>query len=86
MRTGLIALLALLTLGLVLTAQSVTSHGIYKSAADILAGMKTATLAGAGQSVTIVPNLVIRRRSASEPNNASVHPDVTEIYEPTAGD
>jgi len=67
----------------------VTAPGIYKRAADVAAGMKAGDLAGAGQSVNIFPekrlgasepNMLIRRRSASEPNHASMHPDVTEIY------
>lgn len=48
------------------------------------------SLVGAGRVTNIFPegmklsassrNMLIRTRTASEPNNASIHPDVTEIY------
>jgi mannose-6-phosphate isomerase-like protein (cupin superfamily) len=61
---------------------------VYKTAAEIAAELdKSKSPLGpvAGQSTTIVPDMVVRRRTAG-PNNASVHDaatdkqDVTEVY------
>jgi mannose-6-phosphate isomerase-like protein (cupin superfamily) len=87
--TILIAMTAALVHGLVLLAQSVTPPGTYISSAQWkkdLDDNKPRLGMVAGQTATIVPNLVIRRRLAG-PNNASVHTaegdkqDVTEIYQ-----
>lgn len=53
------------------------------------------SLVGAGEVTNIFPegqklsasspNQLIRTRRASEPNNASVHPDITEVYYIVAG-
>ena len=93
MRTFLITLglSVLLVNGLALLAQSpvLRPPGTFKSAAQVAAELdKSVSTLGlvAGQSVAIVPELVIRRRQAG-PNNASVHTadgdgqDVTEVYE-----
>ena len=55
-----------------------------------LAADGSGSLVGAGEVTNIFPegmklsasspNQLIRTRRASEPNNASVHPDVTEVY------
>ena len=87
--TMLIAVTAALVHGLVLLAQIVTPPGKYIPSAQWkkdLDDSKPALGIVAGQTTTIVPNLVIRRRLAG-PNNASVHTaegdkqDVTEIYQ-----
>ncbi len=91
MRTLVMGLLGVLTAGLSLLAQTtaVRSAATYKSAAEIAAELdKSVSPLGtvAGQAVTIVPGMVVRRRLPG-PNNASVHSaetdkqDVTEIYE-----
>ena len=89
MRAFLVAGGALLAHGLVLWAQSTTPPGVYKSAASVAAAMKAGDLEGAGESLNIFPdkrlsgsdpNMLIRTRRASQPNNASMHPDVTEVY------
>jgi hypothetical protein len=97
MRTVLVTLglSALLVNGLVLLGQGPAPHsaGIYKSAAQVAADLdKSVSTLGmvAGQSVAIVPDMVVRRRKAG-PNNASVHTgagdgqDVTEVYEVVDG-
>ena len=75
--------------GLVLFAQIVTPPGKYISTEQWqrdLDASKPALGIVAGQTATIVPNVVVRRRQAG-PNNASVHTaegdkqDVTEIYQ-----
>ena len=53
------------------------------------------SLVGAGEVTNVFPegqklsasspNQLIRTRQASEPNNASVHPDITEVYYIVAG-
>lgn len=87
--TILIAMTAALVHGLVLLAQGVTPPGKYISSAQWkkeLDDNKPKLGIVAGQTATIVPNVVIRRRLAG-PNNASVHTaegdrqDVTEIYQ-----
>jgi len=87
--TILVAMTAALVHGLVLLAQSVTAPGKYIPSAQWkkeLDDNRPALGIVAGQTATIVPNLVIRRRLEG-PNNASVHTaegdkqDVTEIYQ-----
>ena len=87
-RTLVVLLSALLVSGLALLAQRMTPPGKYISAAQwakALDADKPSLGVVAGQSTTIVPTLVIRRR-LDGPNNASVHTaeidqqDVTEIY------
>ena len=87
-RIVVVALATLLVPGLVLLAQRVTPPGKYISAAQWTGALdadKPSLGVVAGQSTTIVPNLVIRRR-LDGPNNASVHTaeidqrDVTEVY------
>jgi len=87
--TILVAASATLVHGLVLLAQAVTPPGKYIPGAQwkkALDDNKPALGRVAGQTATIVPNLVIRRRLEG-PNNASVHTaagdkqDVTEIYQ-----
>jgi mannose-6-phosphate isomerase-like protein (cupin superfamily) len=82
-------LAAALVQGLVLYAQSKTPPGKYISTEQWqkeLAANTPALGIVAGQTATIVPNVVVRRRQAG-PNNASVHTaegdkqDVTEIYQ-----
>jgi hypothetical protein len=71
--TMLVAMVAVLVHGLVLLAQTVTQPGRYISSAQWkkdLDESKPALGMVAGQTATIVPNLVIRRRLAG-PNNAS---------------
>ena len=80
---------AALVHGLVVLAQTVTPPGKYISTAqwhkDLDASKPNLGIV-AGQTATIVPNVVVRRRQAG-PNNASVHTaegdkqDVTEIYQ-----
>lgn len=71
------------------TAAALRPAGTYRSAAQVAADLdKSVSALGmvAGQSVAVVPEVVVRRRLAG-PNNASVHTaegdgqDVTEIYE-----
>src|SRR5213594_265944 len=71
------------------TTTALRPPGTFRSAAQIAADLdKSVSALGmvAGQSVAIVPEVVVRRRLAG-PNNASVHTaegdgqDVTEIYE-----
>jgi mannose-6-phosphate isomerase-like protein (cupin superfamily) len=80
---------AVLVHGIVLLAQTVTPPGKYISAEQWqreLDASKPALGIVAGQTATIAPNVVVRRRQAG-PNNASVHTaggdkqDVTEIYQ-----
>jgi mannose-6-phosphate isomerase-like protein (cupin superfamily) len=86
-----LGLCVLVIAGVTLLAQAPADRppGTYKSAAQIAADLdKSVSTLGmvAGQSVAIVPEVVVRRRKAG-PNNASVHTkegdgqDVTEIYE-----
>ena len=84
-----VATTAVLVHGLVLLAQTVTPPGKYISSSQWkkeLDDNRPALGIVAGQTATIVPNLVIRRRLEG-PNNASVHTaegdkqDVTEIYQ-----
>lgn len=80
----------LISQGVVLMAQNMmTAPGKYVSKAQIMKGLdesKPRLGIKAGQSVEIVPNLVVRRRLEG-PNNASIHStatdgaDVTEIME-----
>jgi mannose-6-phosphate isomerase-like protein (cupin superfamily) len=91
LRTGLVSMAALLVHGLVVLAQmqKETPPGKYTPKAqwqkDLDENKPTLGMV-AGQSTTIVPGLLVRRRQAG-PNNASVHTaegdkqDVTEIYE-----
>ena len=87
--TILVAATAALVHGLALLAQTVTPPGQYIPGAQwkkALDDNKPALGLVAGQTATIVPNLVIRRRLEG-PNNASVHTaegdkqDVTEVYQ-----
>jgi mannose-6-phosphate isomerase-like protein (cupin superfamily) len=80
---------AALVQGLVVLPQTVTPPGRYISAEQWrkeLDASKPALGIVAGQTATILPNVVVRRRQAG-PNNASVHTaegdgqDVTEIYQ-----
>jgi mannose-6-phosphate isomerase-like protein (cupin superfamily) len=85
----------LVSQGIILVAQNMmTAPGKYISKAQIMKGLDESKLSPlgikAGQSVQIVPNLVIRRRFEG-PNNASIHStstdgqDVTEIMEVVDG-
>ena len=87
--TVLLGVTAVLIHGLVLFAQAVTPPGKYISTAQWqkdLDASKPALGIVAGQTATIVPNVVVRRRQAG-PNNASVHTAegdkqyVVEIYQ-----
>jgi mannose-6-phosphate isomerase-like protein (cupin superfamily) len=89
MPTALLASAAALVQGLVVLAQTVTPPGRYISAEQWrkdLDANKPALGIVAGQTATILPNVVVRRRQAG-PNNASVHTAegdkqyVTEIYQ-----
>jgi mannose-6-phosphate isomerase-like protein (cupin superfamily) len=89
MPTVLLASCAALVQGLVVLAQTVTPPGRYISAEQWrkdLDANKPALGIVAGQTATILPNVVVRRRQAG-PNNASVHTAegdkqyVTEIYQ-----
>jgi mannose-6-phosphate isomerase-like protein (cupin superfamily) len=80
---------AALVQGLVVLAQTVTRPGRYISAEQWrkdLDASKPSLGIVAGQTATILPNVVVRRRQAG-PNNASVHTAdgdqqyVTEIYQ-----
>ena len=79
---------AALVHGLVLLAQAGTPPGTYIPASQWQKELASSSpaLAGGGQTATIVPNVLIRRRLEG-PNNASVHTaegdgqDVTEIYQ-----
>jgi len=80
---------AALVQGLVVLAQTVTPPGRYIPAEQWrkdLDASKPSLGIVAGQTATILPNVVVRRRQAG-PNNASVHTaagdgqDVTEIYQ-----
>ena len=87
--TILLGVIAALVHGLVLFAQTVTPPGKYIPAEqwhkDLDASTPNLGIV-AGQTATIVPNVVVRRRQAG-PNNASVHTAegdkqyVTEIYQ-----
>jgi mannose-6-phosphate isomerase-like protein (cupin superfamily) len=77
--------------GIVLLAQNImTAPGKYISKTQLIKGLDESKLSPlgikAGQSVQIVPNLLVRRRFEG-PNNASIHStatdgqDVTEIME-----
>jgi hypothetical protein len=86
--TAFILALGILMHGLVLLAQIVTPPGRFIPSAQWkkeLDAHQPALGIVAGQTATIVPNLMVRRRLAG-PNNASVHTaegdkqDVTEIY------
>jgi mannose-6-phosphate isomerase-like protein (cupin superfamily) len=87
--TIFVGVTAALVHGLVLVAQRVTPPGKYISTEqwrrDLDASQPALGIV-AGQTATIVPNVVVRRRQAG-PNNASVHSaegdkqDVTEIYQ-----
>ena len=88
-RATMFAVAVLLVHGLIVLAQQMTVPGKYISQAQWQKQLdedKPASGMVAGQSTTIVPGLVIRRR-LSGPNNASVHTaagdgqDVTEIYQ-----
>jgi mannose-6-phosphate isomerase-like protein (cupin superfamily) len=87
--TVLLASAAALVQGLVVLAQTVTPPGRYISAEQWrkdLDANKPALGIVAGQTATILPNVVVRRRQAG-PNNASVHTAegdkqyVTEVYQ-----
>lgn len=77
--------------GIYLSAESVAAA---MTAGD-LAADGSGSLVGAGEVTNIFPegqklsasspNQLIRTRQASEPNNASVHPDITEVYYIVAG-
>jgi len=89
MLTILVAVTAGLVQGLIVLAQGTTPPGKYIPSAQWkkeLDENKPSLGIVAGQTATIVPNLVVRRR-LDGPNNASVHTaegdkqDVTEIYQ-----
>lgn len=84
MRAARLAFASLPALGLLLLAQgTVRPPAAYMSAADISKGLSTAVAAdsAAGAAVTIVPGIVVRRRTgAGEPQYAIVHPFSTETY------
>ena len=89
MRTFLLVLLIVNGLAMLAQTPALRPPGTFKSAAQIAAELdRSVSPLGlvAGQSIQVVPEIVIRRRQAG-PNNASVHTaagdgqDVTEIYE-----
>lgn len=89
LRAMLIASVVSVAHSVVLTEQSATPPGKYIPTAQWIKQLddnKPSLGIVAGQSTTIVPNVVVRRRQAG-PNNASVHTaagdgqDVTEIYQ-----
>ena len=84
MRAVRLVLAALPVLGLSPLAQGTAgSPATYMSAADIAKGLSTAiaTDAAAGAAVTVVPGVVVRRRSGGgEPQYAVVHPFSAETY------
>jgi mannose-6-phosphate isomerase-like protein (cupin superfamily) len=84
MRAVRLAFASLPAFGLLLLAQgTVPSPAAYMSASDISKGLSTAVAAdaAAGAAVTIVPGIVVRRRTGSgEPQYAVVHPFSTEVY------
>jgi mannose-6-phosphate isomerase-like protein (cupin superfamily) len=84
MRLLRLVLAALPVLGLSLLAQgAAVPPATYMSAADIAKGLSTAiaTDAAAGAAVTVVPGVVVRRRSGGgEPQYAVVHPFSAETY------
>ena len=63
--------------------------GIYKSAADIAAGLAklgTSSTAATGADVAIAPGISVRRRSSGgEPQFAIIHPYSIEIYQIVEG-
>lgn len=91
-RTALIVILGIMTGVIESGAQAPSTPappGIYKSAADIAAGlakMGTASTAATGADVTIAPGISIRRRSSGgEPQFAIIHPYSIEIYQIVEG-
>lgn len=92
MRTLVIVLAGASVVSVGLLAQSGTGKpGTYKSAAQVRAELDTSKPElgiVAGQSTQVVGagggRIVVRRRMAG-PNNASVHDDVTEVYQFIAG-
>jgi len=77
-------LVVLPVVGVPLLAQGQGPSGaVYMSAAEISKGLSTtvAADAAAGAAVTIVPGIVVRRRTgAGEPQYAIAHPFSTEVY------
>lgn len=92
MRTIVIVLAGAVVVSVGLLAQSgMRKPGAYKSAAQVRAELdqsKPALGIVAGQSTQVVEaggsQIVVRRRMAG-PNNASVHDDLTEVYQFVAG-
>ena len=84
MRAVRLAFASLPAFVLLLIAQGTAAPPVaYMSASDISKGLSTAVAvdAAAGAAVTIVPGIVVRRRTgASEPQYAIVHPFSTEVY------
>ena len=92
MRTIVIVLAGVAVLSVGLLAQSgMRKPGVYKGAGQVRAELDTSTPAlgvVAGQTANVVEagggQIVVRRRMAG-PNNASVHEDLTEVYQFIAG-
>ena len=84
MRAVRLVLAVVPVLGLSLLAQgTAVAPATYMSAAEISKGLSTAVAAdaAAGAAVTVVPGIVVRRRSGGgEPQYAVVHPFSTETY------
>lgn len=92
MRTIVIVLLGAVAVSVSLLAQGgMRKPGSYKSGTEVRAEMEKATPElgiVAGQTAQVVEagsgRMVVRRRLAG-PNNASVHEDLTEVYQFIAG-
>ena len=84
MRTLLVALSALLALGLTAVAQdSGAPPAIYKPGTDVTAELEKAAAASAsavGWAVTVSPGVSVRRRSSSVAQYAIIHPLSIEVY------
>ena len=85
-RLGLATAFIIATASLIWAVQDAPAPpAVYKSAAEIAAGLETlgaATGAATGANVAITPQVVVRRRSAGgEPQFAIIHPFSTEVYQ-----
>jgi len=84
MRSLLVALFAVLALGLTAMAQdSGAPPAIYKTGTDINAELEKAAAASAsagGWAVSVSPGVTVRRRSSSVAQYAVIHPLSIEVY------
>ena len=84
MKTLLVTLFALSSLGLPVAAQdSGAPPAIYKPGADVMAELDQAEEASAsagGWAVSVSPGISVRRRSSSVAQYAIFHPFSTEVY------